>query len=76
MAEPFSEEMDMKGVDCMDNFDSLSRTEAGPSTKVVTKDLKAMGLAAGGKLGTFRIFAVLDRLLSMFSTRTFYTKSN
>jgi hypothetical protein len=39
------------------------------SAKALTKDLKAMGLAAGGKLGTFK-FSVLDRSSRRHCTRT------
>ena len=43
----------MSGLYSSANLDAPRETTDNSSVKVVTKDLKAMGLAAGGKLGNF-----------------------
>jgi hypothetical protein len=40
--------------DCSTELDALTETKGDSNVKLITKDLKAMGLAAGGKLGSFQ----------------------
>jgi hypothetical protein len=47
--------------------ESLPTSQDGSSATVATKNLKAMGLAAGGKLGNFQLHCSLSK--SVFSSR-------